>query len=206
MSDLSQQEAAAVFGGIIPEFRPDSKGNYRGAASYRNGDNKTALSIQISNGGRYFDHVLGKGGDCVDFVRAALKTDFKSACKVIADMTGRDLLKPLDRRKRRFSTETLVKAARFRVGILWHIDRGLAVLKDELFGPNHDKAAIGVKSLTEARAEVSTWSDYKAADAMCRLSRSAPRLVNAAIQEAAEAERTLAEAIASAFGERREAA
>jgi hypothetical protein len=110
------------------------------------------------------------------------------------------------KRKPRYSKEMLEKGTRFRVGILWHIERDLAALKTELFGPQHEKAAAGVRSLTEWQAEIQAWSTYKATSVMVQLAPRIPKIVNTAIQEATEAERVLAEAIAGVLGRNAEAA
>ncbi len=132
MSDLATHEAAAVFAALDPLFKPNSRGQYRGPANYRGGDNPKALSIDLSRGGRYFDHVAGQGGDVVDYVKAALNTDFHGARRVIEGITGRPIGAATDR-KPRFSRETLIKAERFQIGLLWRIDRHLEVLKAELW-------------------------------------------------------------------------
>jgi len=132
MSDLATHEAAAVFAALDPLFKPNPQGQYRGPANYRGGDNPNALSIDLSRGGRYFDHVAGQGGDVVDYVKAALNTDFRGACRVIEELTGRPIAAG-QRQRPRFSREILIKAERFQIGLLWRIDRHLEALKAELW-------------------------------------------------------------------------
>jgi hypothetical protein len=201
MSNLSPHEAAAVFSALDPKFRPNPQGRHRGPATYRGGDNPTSLSVDLSNGGRYFDHVAGKGGDVVDFVQAHLGIDFRGACRVISEITGQDLAQPKKPKRRRFAPDTLAKAERFRVGLIWRIERSLKTLKAELLGPRREQAAPAIRSLTDWRREIESWTTYRSAAIMVQLSRRVPKLVNAAIEEAAEAERELAEAIAGVFGE-----
>jgi hypothetical protein len=201
MSDLSVHEAAAVFAALDPSLKRNPEGHYRGPATYRGGDNPTALSIDTSKGGRFYDHVAGQGGDTIDYVRAHLGTDFKGACRVISAITGRDLAGKPQPQRRRFSPDMLAKARRFRIGITWRLERHLELLKEELWGPRQAEVAPAVRSLTAWRSEIDQWSDYKSASVMTQLSRRIPKIVDAAIAEAAEAERQLADAIAGVFRE-----
>jgi hypothetical protein len=195
MSILTPHQAAAVFTAITPALRLDVHGRARTSTKYRGGDNPTAVSIDTLKGGRYFDQVTGKGGDVIDYVKEHLGTNSKGACKFIADIAGQDLAARTEHPRPRFSNDAKTKAARFRVGILWRLERNLAVVKAELFGPQHDKAAAATKDLTTWRAIVEQWSLYRAQAVMTQLNRRCPQLVAAAVAEAAEAERELMEAI-----------
>lgn len=134
MSSLSVHEKAAVHAVLDPDFVPDAKGRYRGPANYRGGDNSNALSIDVEKG-IWFDHVVGEGGDTIDYVRKALNTDFRGACRAIEQIIGRNPIASTPPH-RRLSAETLAKAARFRVGILWQLDRYLETLTAELWRRN----------------------------------------------------------------------
>jgi hypothetical protein len=160
---------------------------------------KTA-SFGICAKGQFFKCFgCNAAGDAIEFVRKIEGIGFSEAVRLLADRYGVAVETKPGRQRRRLPPPTLAKAARFRVGVIWRIERSLDVLKPELLGPRHDEVASAVRSLTEWRAEIEHWSDYRAATVMVQL--RARKLVNAAIQEAAEAERQLAGAIAGAFRE-----
>jgi hypothetical protein len=194
MSSLSPREAAAVFAAIIPGFRLDARGKYRGPAGYRGGDNPTALSVDVSRGGLYFDHVSGDGGDVVDFAKVARDTDLKSACRFVSDTIGRDILtgKPT---RQQYSRQTLARAALFQSGAAAIAERTLELIKPLLWSDDAEIAAAAgmvVQTLTEELPIIRNWRPDEAVAAM---RRAKPSLVRQCVADANEARLQLAEAI-----------
>lgn len=195
---LSPSEAERAFSAMLPQFRPSSNGRGRSVASHRGGDNPTALSVDISNGGRYYDHVTGNGGDVFDLAKLHLGgVGFREAVRFVSGVVGRDLLenRPATKRKRH-TPEALAKAVRFRVGLIWRIEECLQAARQELWGDRHEEAAAVIQDLTRWLSTIAKWSDYKAADLMKALGRRVPHLVERCIEEAADLDRQLAHALA----------
>ena len=185
-----------VYSALIPNFRADSRGRHRGPSTYRDGGNPSALLIDTRTG-RWHDFVTGAGGDPIDYGQLAAGTDFRGACRIIEQIIGRNpIASDCQTHRRRFSQKTLLKAGRFRIGILWKIDRYLAMLKAELWGPRQSEVAPAVRSLTIWRSEIQRYNPYQSAELMMKLSRRLPDMVRAAIAEAAASEEHLAAAIA----------
>lgn len=202
MIALSEFEAAAVFHALIPDFRPNGRGHYRGPAIYRGGDNRSALSVDLSQGGRYFDHVANEGGDTVDYVRKHLGCRFREAAGFISEVIGREVLEPRSAKKRpRFDEATLANGEQFRRGFIWRIEAYLATLKDELWKSDEppERIAKAIRELTDSLADVQRWSGYKTVAVMRTLQRRIPDIVQKCIEEGAQFDRQLAIAIVGAI-------
>jgi len=198
MIDLSEAERAAIYAALVPGFRTDRK---RYPTSYRGGDSQDALAIDIERG--WYDHALGAGGDPVALVMRALQCDFRAACVYISRIIGRDILAAP---KSRYTGYDLTRAALFRVGLYWRIERALAAAKRKLWGPHHDQAAKAVRTLTQWAERIRPATavhrpEFDDGAMLTLMRRLARRLVSECIAEAEEAYVALAHVIA-----RREAA
>ncbi len=195
---LPPNDSALVFAHFIRGFRPDSRGQWRGPAAYRGGNNPTALAIDAQRG-VWYDHVTAEGGDCIALVQRCLDTDFRSACRAISDIIGRDLLDRYASPQRpRFGQDELAQAELFRVGLRWNLERSLTLLKDCLWDDLlTDKNETRIKELTQLLAQANTWTPYEAAGHARELKRSRPKLVAGCIAETREMQLSMARSIVS---------
>jgi hypothetical protein len=122
MIELTSHEAGLVFKALIPNFRVNARGEYRGPAKYGGGNNPIAFAITPRNGVRFFDHATGEGGDTVAYVQGHLGLDFRRACRAISEIIGREMLKRDDSFRPSFSREVRTQAELFRVGLIRHIE------------------------------------------------------------------------------------
>jgi hypothetical protein len=191
MNQLSTHEAGAVFAALNPGFKPDSRGRYRGPASYRGGDNPSALSVDVARG-VWFDHVAGKGGDEIDFVRKALNTNFRGACRAIESIIGRPFTNP-PKHVQRVSQAALADAEMFRLGFRWAIERHLDALKELWCMDETAGTTSSIRDATRLLGAVQRWTAW---DAACFMRRyRSRRFIQACIAEAKEAQAQLVRAI-----------
>jgi hypothetical protein len=61
MIELTIHEVGLVVEALVPDFRVNGRGQSRGPAIYRSGNNTTALAITLKNGGRFFDRTTVGG-------------------------------------------------------------------------------------------------------------------------------------------------
>lgn len=185
MIALSHAEISAVYAAFVPGYRPDRR---RYSTAYRRGDSANALSIHPERG--WYDHVTGEGGDCIAFVMRAHQCNFSSAVEQVEAIIGRSLTGP-KRLRRRPSNEALIRAERFRVGLVWRIDRALAEVKTRIW--DEDETAIRLaRELTLLRSEIEQWG---AETALANMRQTDAELVRQCISEASEADELLAQAI-----------
>jgi hypothetical protein len=164
MIHVSESEFTAVCSAYIPRFRTNSRGQYRGPAFYRDGDNATALSVDVAKR-LFFDHVLGIGGDLVRFVEVADYCSFLDACRTISHFIGRNVLGEEQPAARpRFTAAELQRAELFAIGYAWWLSRYLDDLK-ELWLLDETAVEEGrIYHATQLLHSVRAWSSYQAAE------------------------------------------
>jgi hypothetical protein len=193
--NLSQSDQAAVYSSILPRFQPDRNGRYRGPATHRGGDNRTSLTIDLAKG-LWFDHATGSGGDAIAFVQIALNTNFKSACKAVSEVLGRNILSDsLAPSRPRYSEQVLANAEFFRIGLSWRVEHALVTLKECMWrDANVEDANVenAIRSLTQQLSSTLGWNAYEAAAAYIGMSRLDSQLVDACIAEATKAQTDVA--------------
>ena len=198
---LSPHETERVFAHFLPHFKPSEHGHYRGPATYRGGDNPTALVIDAEQG-VFFDHATGEGGDAITFVMRALDTDFVGECRTVAGIIGRSLLDDRERpRQPRYSDADLAQAELFRAGLVWHVERELRRHKEVMWSAleMHDDGgqAEPIRRLTKFLAELAGWTAYQSAEALTDFRKRQPALAHECIAEARETQILLAAIVAS---------
>jgi hypothetical protein len=194
---LSESEANLVFSAIIPRFSANPRGQYRGRAFYRDGDNDKSLSVTTAGGGKFYDFVTGEGGDTIAFVRLVNHCDFLAACQFITDITGRPILdtqhKPA---KPPFTQADLTRAELFQTGYSWWLERYLTRLKALWFVDEQAIPPDQIYQTTQLFECVREWSTYTTVQFLREFKPAHRTFVNECIAEAEEAQLELARAIA----------
>ena len=183
-----------MYTATIENFRTDSQGHYRGPSAYRDGDNPTALSINTETG-LWFDFVTGEGGDVIDYVRAAFATDFRGACKVIAEIIGRNPIATPRPQRPSFPESKFVDGALFRIGFRWFLERYLEPLKELLWLDETAATATAIRDTTKLLESAKSWTAWEAAWFMTR--HRDKQFVTDCIAEARQAQVELAAAIST---------
>jgi hypothetical protein len=208
-----------VIGPYVPLKRQGR--NWIGLSPFR--DERTPSLVVFVD--HFHDFGSGEHGDVIDFVQRMERVSFSQAVKILADRYGISGSGPVADRptKPRHSEQTLVRAEQLVVGLYWRILRALETTKAELWGPEHEKAALATRTLTYWLHQIRgwcylalnapsrdrrsywerVWSDSGREEAVVLLRKLPQKLVRECIAEVRQAQMHLAAAIVGDAGNSR---